>query len=155
MEIKRSESVSRLTLWSIWLLAFLPLVAAVLAYRLDLPVTSGSVNHGELLEPVQPIAQWGGDADLYTGHWTLLLKPGGLCGVECQQQLSRLKSVHDALGRDADRMRVRIEYSSLALESGVWLVDPNGNLVLRYSEQQLGEPLLQDLKRLLKVSKVG
>lgn len=155
MERAKTTIGNRLTLWGIWLFALLPLAAAVLAYRLEIPVTSGSVNRGELLDPVQPLTRWGGDVALYTGHWTLLLKPEGRCGPGCEQLVTRMKSVHDALGRDADRMRVRVEVGPETLENGVWLVDPNGNLVLRYEPEQLGEPVLQDLKRLLKVSKVG
>jgi len=38
---------------------------------------------------------------------------------------------------------------------GVWVVDPNGNLVLRYNLAQPPEDLLKDLRRLLKVSRIG
>jgi len=157
MEGTQKTTSSRLTLWSIWLLALLPLVGAVLAYGLQLPVTSGSINQGELLEPVRPLSHWGGDADRFTGHWTLVLKGDGQCDSDCEQQLERMRSVHDALGRDADRVRVQTVQAPAvpSLGSGIWLVDPYGNLVLHYTREQLGEPLLQDLKRLLKISKVG
>ena len=41
------------------------------------------------------------------------------------------------------------------LTPGVYIVDPLGNVVLRYSHEQVGKPLLDDLKHLLKVSQIG
>ena len=37
----------------------------------------------------------------------------------------------------------------------VWLVDPLGNLILRYPPGYQSRGLLEDLKRLLKLSKIG
>ncbi|MEH6651550.1 MAG: hypothetical protein V7707_16105 [Motiliproteus sp.] len=41
------------------------------------------------------------------------------------------------------------------LDSGIWLADPLGNMVLHYRLDQSPQELMKDLKRLLKVSKVG
>jgi cytochrome oxidase Cu insertion factor (SCO1/SenC/PrrC family) len=41
------------------------------------------------------------------------------------------------------------------LKAGAYVVDPLGNLVLWYSYDDVGKPLLNDLKRLLKVSQIG
>lgn len=155
MESAQTTSKNRLILWVIWLTALLPMLGAGIAYQLQLPVSHGQVNRGELLVPVQPLSQWGGNEALFTGHWTLVFRHDGDCDTACDHQLQRLRSVHDALGKDADRVRIEHLRSTTLLESGVWVVDPNGNLVLRYTQEQLGEPLLEDLKRLLKVSKVG
>ncbi len=38
---------------------------------------------------------------------------------------------------------------------GIYIVDPLGNLVFRYAADGMGKPVLQDLKRLLKVSQIG
>ncbi|MBR9883758.1 MAG: hypothetical protein GYB21_08920 [Oceanospirillales bacterium] len=155
MEKSHTTTGNKLTLGAIWLMALVPMAAAGLAYRYQLPVADGQVNRGELLNPVLPIEQWGGEAGLFTGHWTLLMKNEGHCDPQCEQHLAKLRSVHDALGRESDRVRVKFASPSLVIEAGIWVIDPQGNLVLRYSEAQLGEPLLQDLKRLLKVSKIG
>jgi hypothetical protein len=142
--------------WLIWGIALLPLAGAVLAYSLRLPVAEGRTNHGELLQPVPTLAQWGGEPSVHTGHWTLILKPVGSCEARCQQQLARLRSVHDALGRDATRVQVLLaETEPAQLGTGVWIVDPIGNLVLRYRPAQIGPELLEDLERLLKVSNLG
>jgi len=37
----------------------------------------------------------------------------------------------------------------------IYLIDPNGNLMMRYSPDQLPKPLFKDLKHLLKVSRIG
>lgn len=155
MENKK-KTASRLTLWAIWAVALIPLGSAVLAYTLELPVTQGQTNHGELQNPVLTLQQWGGSSELYTGHWTLLIKPEQACRQNCQAQVEQLKTIHDALGRDSTRLRVHVaEAEPLTVEQGVWLIDPNGNLILKYSSELIGEPLLKDLKRLLKVSQLG
>jgi len=37
----------------------------------------------------------------------------------------------------------------------IYLIDPNGNLMMRYTTDQLPKPLFKDLKHLLKVSRIG
>ena len=37
----------------------------------------------------------------------------------------------------------------------VFLVDPNGNVMMYYLQDELGKPLLKDLKHLLKISNIG
>ncbi|MCQ4259636.1 hypothetical protein [Stutzerimonas stutzeri] len=37
----------------------------------------------------------------------------------------------------------------------LWIVDPHGNLVLRYDEKTKGKAILDDLKHLLKISQIG
>ncbi|TCK02256.1 hypothetical protein [Marinobacterium mangrovicola] len=155
MENKK-KTASRVTLWAIWAIALVPVAAASLAYTLDWPLTQGRTNQGELQSPVLTLNQWGGSSELYTGHWTLLVKPEQECRQPCQTQVERLKAIHDALGRDSTRLRVHVaETESLAVEQGVWLIDPNGNLVLKYRPELIGKPLLKDLKRLLKASQLG
>ena len=41
------------------------------------------------------------------------------------------------------------------LQAGVFIADPLGNVVLYYEFSQAGGPVLDDLKRLLKVSQIG
>lgn len=150
--MKRNHAV----LWLIWGIALLPLTAAVVAYSLRLPISEGQTQHGELLQPVVTLEHWQGETEQHTGHWTLIFRPAGECTDACRERLARLRAVHDALGRDADRVRVQLAEQSLEqLAAGVWVVDPVGNLVLRYAPEQVGPDLLQDLKRLLKVSRLG
>jgi hypothetical protein len=72
---------------------------------------------------------------------------------------------------EAYEQRLRREYPQLqrhALDAGVyarnpdapatpqlWIVDPHGNLVLRYDAEADGKAILDDLKYLLKISQIG
>jgi hypothetical protein len=42
-----------------------------------------------------------------------------------------------------------------ALESGIWIIDPLGNVVLKFDPAINPTLILDDLKKLLKLSKVG
>jgi hypothetical protein len=107
------------------------------------------------------------------GHWWLWVLTSAPCAQECAQALHQL---HILLNRDAGRVRralvldgtlaahgLRKRYPELTiltggtdgLAAGVYVVDPLGNLVLWYSLADAGEPVLDDLKRLLKVSQIG
>ncbi|MCY1554680.1 hypothetical protein D9M68_912670 [compost metagenome] len=37
----------------------------------------------------------------------------------------------------------------------LWIVDPHGNLVLRYDSKSKGKAILNDLRHLLKISQIG
>ena len=119
------------------------------------------------------------------GVWWLWVVPQGTCGAslgaagaDCEQALHELRQLHVLLNRDADRVRralltdsaSRIDDAALAqrfprlellsgnlgrLEPGVYVVDPIGNLVFRYPMANPGDAVLDDLKRLLKVSQIG
>ncbi|MDX5297846.1 MAG: hypothetical protein LPK85_02725 [Gammaproteobacteria bacterium] len=105
--------------------------------------------------------------------WRLVLvAPQGGEDVERLRYLSR--QVHVALGRESDRV-VRALALPVAAWDGVtvdpdvtpltlnaptsgaflYLVDPLGNLVLRYDVHHSGKAMLADIKRLLKLSGIG
>lgn len=145
---------NRQIFWLIWVLGLLPMVLAILVYvtRIGLPETH--LNAGQLMQPAVPLQEWGGREDQFTSHWSLLLVHEHPCGRPCVQEGERLRRVHDALGRDSDRVRVHVQ-GEFELESGVWIVDPQGNLVLHYGQEYEGAALLSDLRRLLKASRLG
>jgi cytochrome oxidase Cu insertion factor (SCO1/SenC/PrrC family) len=108
--------------------------------------------------------------------WWLWVVPGGTCDTECEQALHQLRQLHILLNRDADRVqralvtgdgvkdqRLAEAYPRMkflaadqaALSRGIYIVDPIGNLVLYYPLSDAGKPVLDDLKRLLKVSQIG
>ncbi len=112
------------------------------------------------------------------GVWWLWVVPQGNCDQPCEQALHMLRPLQALLNKDAGRVQrallttastaeraafaeryPRLKFFSGAgvagLTRGVYLVDPIGNLVLRYDFHQAGEPVLKDLKRLLKVSRIG
>lgn len=123
-------------------------------------------------------------ADWARYRWSLIYARISPCEAQCAADLDRLQQVHAALGRDQDRVqRVfltgdpressrrqsglvagRLEpRSSLSMLLGperiaagrVFVVDPLGNLVSSYPPDADRRRILEDLERLLDVSKVG
>ena len=96
------------------------------------------------------------------------------CNDACQTTVQNMRALHVLLNREADRVRrgftgpVRAEwvdaYPQMAavtvadrasLKPGVYIIDPHGNLVLFYPMNTEPKPVLEDLKKLLKVSQIG
>lgn len=123
-------------------------------------------------------------SDYWKGEWTLVFYADQGCDLYCEAALFKARQIRLALGRDAPRVkRVYLEGSAAAhpgerlllehpgmtvarvdgaaggfagLETQqLYLVDPLGNLILTYDDQVTAKGLMKDLKRLLKVSKVG
>jgi len=141
----------------------------------------GTTNHGSFVEPPLTAAELGirgaaGQAP-EQGVWWLWAVPRGDCASACRDALHQLRQLHALLNRDAARVRramvtapgaavdpaITAEYPRLValsgslepLRAGIYVVDPLGNLVFHYDWAQAGEPVLDDLKRLLKVSQIG
>jgi len=123
-------------------------------------------------------------ADWPRYRWSLIYARMAPCEAGCAADLERLRQVHAALGRDQDRVqRVFLTgdarvlslpdaelvigkldgASNLATRLGpdriaagrVFVADPLGNLVLSYPPDADRRRVLEDLERLLDVSKVG
>jgi len=167
------------------LLFVLPLLLAVALFAADWrpggSVNRGELINppldaaGVALEAVD-----GGETHRLTGRWTLLHTLEGSCDTSCLQRLYDTRQVRLAVGRDIDRVQryllvtdvdalaevdqaqhpdlVLLRAPSediLASETGVRIVDPLGNVMMRYDPVQPAEDMLKDLKRLLKLSTVG
>ena len=133
------------------------------------------------VEPLDDGAPPGGDPEAV---WTLVLVSDGSCPSACLEGLVVMRQARLALGKDAGRvarwwlvtaapdartvaavrrdhpgLRVgRIDRGGPLARSGagaVQLVDPAGLLILRFPEDPDASELLEDLKRLLKISKQG
>ena len=158
-----------------------PMVLSYLAYRFLHAQPTG--NYGELLlPPAQAPAQV---FDETKGRWALVMSDSGRCADACLQKLTLLRQVQLALGRRASRVaRVYIvddqaapdgamlrEYEGTvvastprgaALPKGlgsdrahVYLVDPHGNVMMRWPASADQKRMLRDLERLLKASQIG
>lgn len=144
-----------------------------------------TTNHGALIEPHSDLASLGlspvEDAPRLGAErvWRLLTVTEGGCAEDCAAALHQIKQLHVLLNKDAPRVRRILvfvgpvpegriaelgeRFPELAyargspgpLRDGVFIVDPLGNLVLYYRFDQAGRPVLDDLKRLLKVSQIG
>jgi hypothetical protein len=141
----------------------------------------GTTNQGEFVSPPLSVVELNVRDDagmvlLEGGTWWLWVVSEGACGDDCGHALHRLRQLHVLLNRDAERVRRALvtqdgerdvalaeRYPRLAflaadvarLRSGIYIVDPLGNLVLHYPLSDAGKPVLDDLKRLLKVSQIG
>lgn len=172
------QTVGYRTLWLMLAVALLPLLSAIVAYFGGVGVPEQRLNHGQWVLEQSPLPSWQlrtAEGARWTGQgrWQLL-QLAQRCDRACAEWQRLLPQLHKALGRDYDRVqlqRVTTDANTEAVEGmsllrlpasgsapirdGVWLADPLGNLVLYYPFEQSTRELLQDLKRLLKVSKVG
>jgi hypothetical protein len=119
------------------------------------------------------------------GHWVLVTGDAGACAQACLDKLVAMRQVRLALGRNAVRvervfviddgakpnatdlepfpgMRVVTAPPGAGLtaqaagdRSHVYLVDPNGNVMMRWRASQDPKGMLQDLERLLRASQIG
>ncbi|SDH98512.1 hypothetical protein SAMN04488136_14130 [Vibrio xiamenensis] len=145
----------------------------------------GVTNRGILIEPRVTYQTLGMTNPFASKQWQLGYVLPAECGAICQQQMHLLQQSHVALGKyqdnvapvvfvtpDSDlaqlydRKVTAIEVSAQFLElveaSEYLIVDPLGQLVMRY--QKLSQPeelveqsqgLLADLRKMLKLSRLG
>ena len=120
-----------------------------------------------------------------SGRWVMVASDSGACEAACMDKLSAMRQVRLALGRKAARIeRVFViddvrpldparlkEFDGmvavrtppgLGVPTGagndrahVYLVDPHGNVMLRWPAAGDRQRMLKDLERLLKASQIG
>lgn len=174
---------NRILLVGLFAIAIVPLLGAFWLYESSRSAKPwGTTNRGELLNPIVPvgdlhlIASDANSSMLNSGQWWLVTVARDGCAADCQTAVHQLRQLHILLGRDASRVKRSLvelggvpldpslsQYPEMArftgdpdvLRPGVYIVDPLGNLVLRYDYPDAGKPVLQDLKQLLKVSHIG
>ena len=139
-----------------------------------------SGNYGELVTP-RPA---GGPLEALRGKWVLVTFDASACGPACERKLYVVRQVRRAQGQDAERMErlwvltdagkpsatllAAIEGSRVASGTGEWtrafpgelaahiyLVDPLGNVMLRFPADPDPVKTIKDLQRLLKYSRFG
>jgi len=117
------------------------------------------------------------------GRWVLLVAGGERCEAACARMLYATRQARTIQGREQDRIVRAVLFTgdempqdeilaehpglvaahsdetslaALPFKSGaIYLVDPLGNLVLRYSDDPDIKRLAKDLERLLRASNVG
>jgi len=119
------------------------------------------------------------------GRWILVAADAGGCGEPCLAKLVAMRQVRLALGVNASRvarvfladdgrapdaaafaafpgMERAVLPSGAALAGGpawdrrhVYLVDPNGNVMMRWRAEDDPKGMLRDLERLLRASQIG
>ena len=144
---------------------------------------STTTNNGELIDPPILLNEVD-DSEKLIGRWSLILLKTE-CGIECDQLGYLATQVVKGLGKDSSRVSKVLMRNNLApaattadnsafkgftsLRSqdtealsqislgrpGLFLRDPNGNIILFYPVKDAGKPMLKDLKHLLKLSNIG
>jgi cytochrome oxidase Cu insertion factor (SCO1/SenC/PrrC family) len=167
-----------------WLVAAVGLVSVLGAWLLyalacgGLVGWLGTTNHGTLVDPPARLADQGVRAGAVAfdagGVWWLVVVASE-CAIACEATLDDLLALHVLLNQDASRVRrallarqtadsglverfprlVMLSAEVGSLAEGVYIVDPLGNLVLRYPPQAPAADVLEDLKKLLRVSQIG
>ena len=119
------------------------------------------------------------------GHWTLVYAGSGACAQPCEQALYAMRQSRLAQGKEMERVEkvwlvtddvtpaesVLAQQSDLRVarapqqwlahlpaaerEAHVFLVDPLGNVMMRFPEQADVKLVIKDLRRLLKYSGLG
>ena len=137
-------------------------------------------NYGELIAP-RPID---GALGALRGKWVLVTADPAACAAECERKLYVVRQVRKAQGKDAERIerlwlithsaKLRAELVA-ALEGArlatpgapllqslpgaplehIYLVDPLGNLMMRFPAEPDPAKMIKDLQRLLKYSSFG
>jgi cytochrome oxidase Cu insertion factor (SCO1/SenC/PrrC family) len=158
----------------------LPVAASWLAWRFEwVPGTAG--NYGTLLPP-RPVML--APLEALKGRWVLVQFDGGACNEWCERKLYIMRQIRRAQGKDMQRVErlwlltdsIRPRADLLAAIEGtviapagagaefpaeksvidhIYLVDPLGNLMMRFPRDPDPSRMIKDLQRLLKVSSFG
>jgi hypothetical protein len=152
-----------------------PLVLGTLAYVFRWDVGAPG-NYGELLPP-KPLG--GAPFERLRGKWLLVAVDVSACDAWCEKKLYYLRQLRRAQGKDMERVervwlvsdggKPRVELAEAiegtviapapkldaipgAPRDHIYLVDPLGNLMLRWPRDADPSRMLKDLQRLLKVA---
>ena len=182
-DLAPDKAVRRGRLKLLLLAAFftLPVAGSFLVWWLDLAPGSPG-NYGTLLPP-KPVAA--ASVAALKGRWVLVQFDGGACDAGCERKLYLMRQVRRAQGREMQRIErlwlvtdgaaprpevlAAIEGTVIApagtVAAGfpadasprdhVYLIDPLGNLMLRFPRDPDPMRVIKDLKQLLRASQFG
>jgi len=176
---------SRIKLLTLIAIAFVPIFIAYIAYfQFPAMAPSGTTNQGELVWPVVDGNSIDSTLEALD-NWALIQPVSTDCAEDCRQMMYLSRQVVAGLGKNTDRVqRVLVSDASLSgelaeyvaaehrdalvieadtailegitgLKPVLFLMDPNGNIMMFYPLDKAGKPMLKDLKHLLKISNIG
>ncbi len=157
-----------------------PVVLGWAAYRFHWD-TGSAGNYGELIPP-RVVA--GAPLDAVKGKWAFVTFDPAGCDAFCERKLYVVRQVRRAQGKDMERIArvwlvtdsgaprpellAAIEGTQVAKADGkieasfpgdpaqhIYLVDPLGNLMMRYPREPEPARMIKDLQRLLRYSRIG
>lgn len=179
------QARSRRQIWVLVALFFAPLALAFLLYYGGGWRPPGSTNKGELISPPRPVpnaSAWHGKWTLvYVGDGRCDEQCRAALTLTRQTRLAlnadmtRVQRVFLVTGNCCDRTYLATEHPDLAIEQvddavgaallavfpdvasgSIYIVDPLGNLMMRHAPSTgLSKDLLEDLRKLLKLSHIG
>ena len=167
----------RLKLAAVLLACAAPLVLAWVAWYFGWG-TGSAGNYGELITP-RPLA--GRPFDGLRGKWVLVTFDDSACNAYCERKLYFMRQTRKAQAKEQSRLErlwlitdagtprpellAAIEGTHVARAKSeafpgnpvdhIYLVDPLGNLMLRFPRDPDPSKMIKDLQRLLKYSQVG
>jgi hypothetical protein len=167
---------ARIKIGLVFLVCAAPFALGWLAYEFGWGVSGGGASYGELLPP-RPVS---GPLAPLKGKWVLVTFDAAACDAACEKKLYIVRQVRRAQGKDAERIErlwmiidgakprpellAAIEGSHRAMGNldfpgerteHIYLVDPLGNLMMRYPGDADPAGLIKDLERLMKYSSIG
>ena len=147
---------NRTTFWLIWAIALVPMIAAVVMYFGQIGLPEGRTHHGQLVASGTQYSDIGLPHPGEPAKWQVVLASNASC-LPCQTFGEGMDKFHTALGRERNRVVVsEVQTVTLTVsEPSIWVIDPLGNVVLKFEPGINPTLILQDLKKLLKLSKVG
>lgn len=147
---------NKLTLWAIMVTALVPIIAAFVMYFGQVGIPEGRTHHGQLVEPGLKAQNLGLPFNVDDSIWQVVLSKTSSC-TACDKFENGLPNFYEAVGRERNRVNVSV-VDTTGIQNAVdaiWIVDPLGNVVLRFDPEINPTLILKDLKKLLKLSKVG
>ena len=172
----------RLKLGLLGAVCLAPIVLGTLAWRFGWGVSESPGNYGELIE-VRMLS--GSPFAELRGKWVLVTFDAAACDAACEKKLYFMRQIRRAQGKEQNRVErlwvltdggtprpellVAIEGTRVSkgspwsaafphqgnLADHVYIVDPLGNLMMRYPRDPDPSKMLKDLSRLLRTSRIG
>ena len=166
--------MQRLKLAALFLACAAPFALAWMAYVFDWASGTTS-NYGELIAP-RPLS--GAPFEALRGKWVLVSADSAACSAACEEKLYYLRQVRRAQGKEMDRVErlwliaggpaprpellAAIEGTRVATfkdaafsPEHIYVIDPLGNLMLRFPRDPDPSRIIKDLQRLLRASRIG
>jgi hypothetical protein len=161
----------------VFLVCAAPFVLGTVAYLAGWS-PGGASNYGELIPP-RPLA--GSPFTELRGKWVMVAFDAAACDAYCEKKLYYMRNVRRAQGKFMDRIErlwvltdgAKPRAEVLAANEGmrlarlspsafpgnaadhIYLVDPIGNLMMRFPRDPDPSKMIKDLQRLLKYSGAG
>ena len=161
------------------------MIAHVVFFYFPHLMPSATTNQGELIQPPVQGELVSGEFGQRETWTLMQLGGDGNCDETCQNLLYLSRQVVSGLGKDSSRLTRMVvtdnplsedfrnllidEHRDITIIEGdtaplssvtelapvLFLMDPNGNIMMYYTEETAGKPMLKDLKHLMRVSNIG